>query len=103
MVRETSLSPEPHRPRAPSTKGRSCPLEPRPFHGDQAGFRAPLETHAQPYADWIRTMVFAHGRIEQHETYVASELWIAITSHCEGNDIQLALSYRLRMKSLWNL
>jgi hypothetical protein len=48
MVREISLSPEPHRPRASGTKGRSCPLEPRPFHGDQAGFRAPLETHDQP-------------------------------------------------------
>ena len=56
MVRATSLSPEPHRP-----KGRSCPLEPRPLHGDQSVFRAPLETHDQPYAGWMRTMVFAHG------------------------------------------
>ena len=58
-AKETSLFPEPHQPRASGTKGRSCPLEPRPFHGDQAGFRAPLESHDQPYADWMRTMVFA--------------------------------------------
>jgi hypothetical protein len=58
MVRETSLSPEPHRPRANGTKGRSCPLEPRPFHGDQTGLSDPLETHDQPYAVWMRRVAF---------------------------------------------
>jgi hypothetical protein len=53
MVRETSLSPEPHRPRASGTKERSCPLEPRPFHGDQKGFRTPLETYERPDSGWM--------------------------------------------------
>lgn len=64
---ETSFSPRPH-----DQKGVPAPWNPDHFMETTGAFRTPLDTHDQPCADWMRTMVCAHGD-EQKRAYFALE------------------------------